>query len=73
MRSPDYQLKITKDLIRDYMKKLEKDFRAIYDDDKHSIEWKYFHLVNIQTDLHYLNTFIEHHLIIQLMKDSDEI
>lgn len=73
MRSPEYQLRVTKENTEMYIRKVEHGFRALKDDIKHGSEWTYLHLMNVQDDMRILDKFIEHYHIIRLMRDAEEI
>lgn len=72
-RSPEYQLKILDDAVKNYYKKVEHSIRALKDDEKIGQEWTYIHLENLKDDILALAFLIDNRLIVQMMRDSNEI
>jgi len=72
MRSPEYQIEIAQDNVRNWMRKVEHSIRALKDDEKHGTEWTVMHLANLQDDLQLLIRFIESYETVRLIRDADE-
>jgi hypothetical protein len=71
-RSPEYQSSIEENLIRDYSKRLQKDFRQLEEDKKYHGYYKIQSLDSLEGHLIYLLKFINHYSVLDLIRRTDE-
>lgn len=72
MRSPIYQIEITRENVKDWIRKVEHSIRALKEDEKHGIEWTVLHRRNLQEDADLLVKFLVQYDLLQMMRDTGE-